>query len=88
MDGVSQEMIRPKYIEFINRNNAASASDREMCYGAIADGVLEGKVLAGKRFSRSWFREDPAAQMYLVKSRPLPVARRPDATVSFKAVSG
>lgn len=88
MDGVTQEMIRPKYAEFINRNNAAGASDRVMYYGAIADGVLEGKKLVGKRFSRSWFREDPAAQMFLVKSRPLPVLRRPDATVSMKVVSG
>lgn len=88
LNGSSVNMIRPKYIEFVNPDNSASGSDRVTYYGSIDDNILEGRPLASKRFSKSWTQEDPSAQMYLVASRPMPWSRRANATVSMKVVSG
>lgn len=86
LNGVAQNMVRPKYVEFFSRSGA---SERVLYYGAIADmKALEGRNFQGERFSKSWEVEDPSAKMCLTASRPLPVPRRPDATVSMKVVSG
>ncbi len=86
VNGVSTPMIRPKYAEFISAN---AASDRIMYYGAIADmAVLQGGLLQTQRFVKSWLVEDPSAMFALSATRPLPVPRRPDATVSMKCISG
>ena len=86
LNGVSVDMIRPKYIELVNPDNALS--DRVMYYGAIDDVILEGGTLARKRFAKSWKREDPSALFHLEASRPLPWSRRANATISLKVVSG
>jgi hypothetical protein len=86
LNGSSVNMIRPKYAEFVS---ASPASDRVLYYGAIPDmDALEGRRFVGERFSKSWRENDPSAMMALIHSRPLPVPRRPDATVSMKVVSG
>lgn len=86
VNGVSTSMIRPKYVEFISNS---PASDRVLYYGAIPDmAALQGRNIQAERFSKSWMVEDPSAMMSLIHSRPLPVPRRPDATVSMKVVSG
>lgn len=86
LNGVSTPMVRPKYAEFFS---TSAASDRVLYYGAIADmeAINEGKI-AVERFSKSWIEKDPSRMMALVNSRPLPVPRRPAATVSVKVVSG
>ena len=79
-------MVRPKYAEFISRN---AASERVMYYGAIPDMALfRGSLFQTRRFAKSWEENDPSAMMALTHTRPLPVLRRPDTTVSFKVVSG
>jgi hypothetical protein len=45
-----------------------------------------GRVLQSRRFSKSWEVEDPSARMLLVESNPLPVMRRPGATVSYSVL--
>lgn len=86
LNGSSVDMIRPKYVEYISRS---SVSERVMYYGAIPDfDALEGKNFQGKRFAKSWTVKDPSSLMALVHSRPLPVPRKVDATVSMKVSSG
>ena len=86
LNGVAQNMIRPKYGEFFAITPAA---ERVMYYGAIPDmKALQGRNFVGRRFSKSWEEDDPSAVMSLIHSRPLPVPRRPDASVSMKIVSG
>lgn len=84
--GTATDLIRAKYIEFVT---AGPEGDWVRYYGAIPDmDALEGGLLQSKRFSKSWKQPDPSALMALVHSRPLPMTRQPDSTVSFKAVSG
>ena len=84
--GVSTDLIRPKYAEFIH---VGPAADRVLYYGAIPDmTALQGGNYVGERFSKSWVQEDPSQIMYLTHSRPLPWARRPNTWVSMKVVSG
>lgn len=86
LNGSTVNMIRPKYAEFVSRSNA---SGRVMYYGAIPDMVaLQGRLFSGRRFSKSWENQDPSVYFGLVHSRPLPVPRRPGATVSMKVISG
>ncbi len=84
--GVATPMIRPKFVEVISKD---ARSDRKMYFGPIEDmKALRGNAFVSKRFSKSWEQEDPSAVMALLKSNPLPVPRRPDATISVKVVSG
>jgi hypothetical protein len=86
VNGVSVPMIRPKYVEFVSNN---AASERTMYYGAIADmTAFLGGSIQSKRFSKSWLVEDPSAMFALTHTRPLPVPRKPDATISMKVISG
>ena len=82
----STDLIRPKYAEFVT---ADAAAENVLYYGAIPDvKALQGRLFRGRRFSKSWEQEDPSVMWQLVHSRPLPVLRRPDSTVSMKVVSG
>lgn len=75
-------MIRPEYVEFISRS---PSSERVMYYGAIPDlKLFRGRLFQTRRFSKSWEEEDPSVMMALLHSRPMPVLRRPDTTVSLK----
>lgn len=86
VNGVATPMIRPKYAEFIAITPAAQFVKY---YGAIPDmDALQGRLFQGERFSKSWKENDPSAQVFLTHTRPLPVPRRPNATVSMKVVSG
>lgn len=86
-NGASVPMVRAKYMEFFNRNNAACG--REFHYAAIPDlDVSDTGLFMGQRLSKSWKVPDPSAEMVLMASRPLPVWQLPDTTVSYKAVSG
>jgi hypothetical protein len=86
VNGVSTDLIRPKYAEFVARTPAA---EMLTYYGAIEDmkAIGAGNVLASKRFSKSWEVEDPSARMLLLESNPMPVMRRPNATVSIQVVA-
>lgn len=82
----SFDLVRSKYAEFVVADPAA---ENVMYYGAIPDlKALQGRLFRGRRFSKSWEQEDPSVMWQLLHSRPLPVMRRPDSTVSMKVVSG
>lgn len=86
LNGVSTAMVRAKYVEFVANSPAA---ERTMYYGAIPDmDAFQGSLFVAEKFSKSWMEKDPSAQIALIHTRPLPVPRRPDATVSMKVVSG
>lgn len=81
-DGTTVNMIRPNMVEFIS---TSPASERIMYYGAIPDwGTFQGRKFQAERFSKSWDEEDPSLRVALIHSRPLPVLRRPDTTVSMQ----
>ena len=86
VNGVSTDLIRSKYVEFVAITPAAQFVTY---YGAIEDmkAIGAGRVLQSRRFSKSWEEEDPSARMLLVESNPLPVMRRPDATVSMQVIA-
>ena len=85
-NGTTVDLIRPKWVEFINNN--ATLSDRVMYYGAIADMDALGQgVMATKRFSKQWTQPDPSARFVLSASRPCPWPRRANATVSVQVVA-
>lgn len=85
-EGVDTDMIRSKYVEFVS---TSQASERVMHYASIADfHAVESGQFETKRFAKSWIEQDPSVYMQLVSSRPLPVPRRPGATVSMKVISG
>ena len=84
--GATKNLIRAKYAEFVS---IVPAAQFVTYYGAIADAkTLGDRLHVGPRFSKAWVQEDPSVEMLLAASRPLPVPRRPDATVSMKVVSG
>jgi len=85
-EGNSTDMIRSKYVEFVS---TSQESQRIMYYASIADfNAVQSGQFETKRFAKSWIEEDPSVYIQLVASRPLPVPRRPGATVSMKVVSG
>lgn len=86
VNGTTVDLIRPKFAEFVARTPAAQFVTY---YGAIEDmkAIGAGKVLQSQRFSKSWEEEDPSARMLLVESNPLPVMRRPDATLSMQVLA-
>lgn len=81
VQGETVQLIRPGYVEFVAEG---PMNEWVTYYGAIEDmkAIGAGKVLAAKRFSKSWEEEDPSARMLLMESNPLCVPRRPDASVS------
>ncbi len=79
--GASTPLIRAGHAEFVS---ATPEADNWIYYGAIADmKALEGRLFQGERFSKSWMKEDPSQRIVLVKSRPLPIMRRPGSVVSM-----
>lgn len=81
----SVDMIRDKYVEFVDRRASA---EFVMYYGAIPDmDALNGKSWVGERFSKSEVKFDPSSITALTHSRPLPVPRRPEATYSLKVLA-
>lgn len=89
LNGVDTAMIRSKWIEFVNANNSQGASDRVMEFAGIPDiEAFESGRLKSEMFAKSWVQKDPSARIALLHSRPLPWARKPNATVSMKVVSG
>lgn len=85
-DGTDYPLVRTKYAEFVHNGPMAM---NEMAYGAISDlDALDGGLLSGRRFSKSWRLPDPSVQQVLIASRPLPIMKRPDSVVSVKVVSG
>lgn len=86
LNGVAVDLIRPKYAEFVH---AGPAAENVIEYGAIPDlEALQGGLFQGERFAKSWMEKDPSVQTSLAHSRPLPVTRKPNSTVSMKVVSG
>lgn len=84
-NGSSVPMIRDDYVEFVS---LSAASERTLYYGSIPDiEALQGRSFVGPRFAKSWITKDPASQIFLVHTRPLPVNRRPNATVSMKVTN-
>jgi len=84
-NGVATPMIRDEYVEFVS---VSPASQRVLYYAAIPDmRAINGNLFQGERFSKSWDVEDPSAMMVLSAARPLPVPRRPGATVSLKVTA-
>ena len=84
-NGVSQVMIRDKYVELISNTPLA---ENRIEYGGIPDMGVPGGVFQGEVFSKSWDENDPSVRMVLAHSRPLPVLWRPDTTCSIKVISG
>jgi hypothetical protein len=83
--GTSTDLVRDKYAEIVC---ASPAAENVLYYGAIPDvRVLKGGLLKAKLFAKSWDQEDPPVRMALVHSRPLPVPRLPDSTVSMQVDS-
>lgn len=81
----SVPLVRPKYAEFLN---VSPTAQHTMFYGGIADlDANEGGTIATRRFSKSWRMPDPSVQQILVSSRPLPIMKRPGASVSMQVAS-
>jgi hypothetical protein len=81
VSGVDTPLIRAGYVEFVS---AVPQAENWLYYGAIADmEALEGRLFQGERFSKSWLKKDPSQRIVIVKSRPLPVMRRPGSVVSI-----
>ena len=79
--GSSEDLLRAGYVEFVS---ATPQAENWLYYGAIADlEALEGRKFQGERFSKSWLVKDPSQRIVVVKSRPLPVMRRPGSVVSI-----
>ena len=84
--GDTKNLIRSKYAEFVA---VTPGNEFVTYYGAIADAkTLGNRLHVGERFSKAWLQDDPSVEFLLASSRPLPVPRRADATVSMKVVSG
>lgn len=84
-DGSTVKLIRDDYAEFIA---ASPAAEFTMYYAAISDAkALQGRNFVGQRFSKSWIEEDPSGWIALLASRPLPVLRKPNATMSLKVTN-
>lgn len=84
-DGSDEALIRDKYVEFVSRTPAA---DFVLYFGAIPDmEAFEGRAWVGERFAKSKMNFDPPTSTFLVHSRPLPVPRRPGATLSMKVIA-
>lgn len=87
LNGVATDMIRPKYVEFVDNNS--QAAERQLMFAAIPDfDLMEGGSAETEIFSKSWTLPDPSVRQVLAHSRPLPWHRRPNSTLSMKVISG
>jgi len=86
VDGTATNLIRPKYAEFVSRRPNA---ERKLYFGAILDmEAFKTRRFVGEIFSKGWDKQDPSCIVMLANSRPAPVPRKVDASVSVKVVSG
>lgn len=85
-DGTVEDLIRPKYAEFVC---ATQAAEFTAYYGAIEDfdAAPPGSLLESKRFMKSKDEWDPSAKIMLMETNPLMIPRRPDSTASVQVVS-
>ena len=94
--GVTTDMIRPKYAEFVS---LSADNGAELNYGAVKDDfdfvrgqgynsrVLSGGGLRrGRVFAKSWQTDDPTSLWILMQSRPMPFNRRQGWSVSMQVV--
>jgi len=81
VNGVSTPLIRAGYAEVVH----VGPSNQFVSYfGAIPDwDAIEEGLWMGEKFSKSWLTKDPSVRWMLLTSRPLPVPRRVNATVSL-----
>lgn len=86
--GGTFDFIRPKYVEFVNRD--AVSTERKWWWGPVADYGEDGarSIHPVSMFSKSFVTQDPSQRFLLVHTRPLPWMQRPDTFVSMKVVSG
>jgi len=87
-DGTEIPLIREKYIEFVSRAPKAQ-NMRRLYYAPIMDirAIRDGRHMT-KRYTFSKMQDDPSTWVQWMKTRPLPLPKRPDWNISFKAVSG
>jgi len=80
-NGTATDLVRDAYAEFVT---ASPAAENVIYYGAIPDmDALQGRTIQTQIFSKSWVEKDPSVMYALAHSRPLPVPRLPDSTVSM-----
>lgn len=85
LDG--EDLIRPKYLEFIHSSRASGA---QMLYAAVTDldlALAGRRSMAVKRFVKSWMEKDPSALFMLMHTRPVPALPRPAVSISAKVIS-
>ncbi len=59
-----------------------------MYYGVIMDiEAIQRGLHIGRRFSKVELKEDPSVYVQYLKTRPLPVFKRPDWNISMQVVS-
>jgi hypothetical protein len=86
-DGTETKLIRSGYIEFVSRTRKARQS-RELNYGPILDiRAIRARKHITRRYAWSKVLDDPSVYMQYVKSSPLPLPKRPDWNISFRAVA-
>lgn len=81
MNGASVDLIRSKYAEFVS---TSSASERVLKFASVPDLDAPNGVYVGERFAKEFKKDDPSSLFQLMHSRPLPIPRKPEATVSVK----
>ncbi len=86
-EGNSEELIRTKFIEFVSVTRKALAENK-MYYGVILDiEAIQRNLHIGRRFAKVELKSDPSVYITYLKTRPLPVFRRPDWNISMQVVS-
>jgi len=92
--GVETAFIRPKYAEVVTAN---LFDENVFYYGAIADwdnmlrssgGIRSAGLAPTRRFAKAELLKDPSVYKAMLQTAPLPVARRANAYLSAKVVSG
>ena len=83
----TEKLIRAGYIEFISRTQRL-ISMNTLYYGVILDteAILNDMHIT-RRFTKVKMQDDPSAYVQYMKTRPLPVPKRPDWYISFEAVT-
>jgi hypothetical protein len=83
--GSSVDLIGEKMVHFVSN---VPAAEFRLCYGAIPEIVgNQPRLFVGERFSKSDIVVDPPQIVQYVRSRPLPVLRKPNATSSMQVLA-
>jgi len=86
-DGTKTKLIRSGYIEFVSRTSKARKM-RTLNYGPILDiRAIRARKHITRRYAWSKIKDDPSVYMQYLKSSPLPLPKRPDWNISFRAVA-